>query len=497
MSSENKKLFTLKELDLISSDVEDIEISGIAVDSQRIRFGDLFVAMQGSSQHGADYLSQAIQNGAHAVLTDKKGYKIICETIGVCEIPVIVLPELRLLLSKLANKFWDKQPEMMVAVTGTNGKTSVANFTRQIWTSLGISSVSIGTIGVEGDYSASVQHTTPEPLALHSLLNNLSKKGISHCAMEASSHGLEQYRLDSVKLKAAAFTNFSHDHLDYHLNFEEYFEAKMSLFERVLEDNGTAVIYSDDDKSSEVKRRSEKRGLKTFTVGKDEENDLIIVKIKSDETGQTIRCKFGNSVYQSRIGLVGSFQTQNVLLAIGFTIVCGADIGDVFNLLPKLLSVPGRMQLAGVRLNGAPVFVDYAHTPDALKTALKSLRPHVMGRLIVVFGAGGDRDKGKREIMGRIADNYADMTFVTDDNPRGENPGKIRKAILMGCKGGIEVGDRAKAILISIEKLKQGDALLIAGKGHEVTQIIGDTIFPFNDVEQASMAIEVLENGPV
>ena len=195
--------------------------------------------------------------------------------------------------------------------------------------------------------------------------------------------------------------------------------------------------------------------------------------------------------------MVGSFQTQNVLLAIGFTIVCGADIGDVFNLLPKLLSVPGRMQLAGVRLNGAPVFVDYAHTPDALKTALKSLRPHVMGRLIVVFGAGGDRDKGKREIMGRIADNYADMTFVTDDNPRSENPGKIRKAILMGCKGGIEVGDRAKAILISIEKLKQGDALLIAGKGHEVTQIIGDTIFPFNDVEQASMAIEVLENGPV
>ena len=189
MSSENKKLFTLKELDLISSDVEDVEISGIAVDSQRIRFGDLFIAMQGSSQHGADYLSQAIQNGAHAVLTDKKGYKIICETIGVCEIPVVVLPELRLLLSKLANKFWDKQPEMMVAVTGTNGKTSVANFTRQIWTGLGFSSVSIGTIGVEGDYSASVQHTTPEPLALHSLLNNLSKKGISHCAMEASSHG--------------------------------------------------------------------------------------------------------------------------------------------------------------------------------------------------------------------------------------------------------------------------------------------------------------------
>lgn len=497
MAPDNNKLFTLKELGLISGDGENTEIFGLAVNSQGVSFGYLFIALQGSKQHGAYYFAQAIKNGANAVVTDEKGYQIICETKGICEIPLIVLPEPRLLLSKLAKKFWDNQPEVLVAVTGTNGKTSVANFTRQLWNYLGFSSASIGTIGVEGDYSESVQHTTPEPLALHSLLNRLSKKGVSHCALEASSHGLKQYRLDSVKLKAAAFTNFSHDHLDYHSDFDEYFEAKMRLFERVLEDNGTAVIYSDDKKSADVKRRSEARGLKIFTVGKGEENDLTILKIKSDETGQTIRCKFGNSVYQSRIGLVGSFQAQNVLLAVGFIVVCGADIDNVFDFLPQLLSVPGRMQLAGARLNGAPVFVDYAHTPDALETALKALRPHVMGRLIVVFGAGGDRDKEKREIMGRIADNYADVTYVTDDNPRGENPEKIRKAILIGCKKGIEIGDRAKAILISIEQLKQGDALLIAGKGHEVNQIIGDTIFPFNDVEQASMAIEALENGSI
>jgi UDP-N-acetylmuramoyl-L-alanyl-D-glutamate--2,6-diaminopimelate ligase len=495
VTSENNKLFTLKGLELISGDSEDTEIFGLAVNSQDVGSGYLFIALQGSVQHGAYYSQQAIKNGANAILTDEKGYKIICETEGICEIPVIVLPEPRLSLSKLAKKFWDKQPEVLVAVTGTNGKTSVANFTRQLWSYLGFSSASIGTIGVEGDYSESVQHTTPEPLTLHSLLNKMSEKGVSHCALEASSHGLKQYRLDSVKLKAAAFTNFSHDHLDYHSDFKEYFEAKMSLFERVLEHDGTAVIYSDDKKSSDVKRRSEERGLKIFSVGAGEENDLKILRIKSDETGQTIRCKFESSVYQSRIGLVGSFQAQNVLLAVGFMIVCGADIVSVFKFLPQLTSVPGRMQLAGARLNGAPVFVDYAHTPDALETALRALRPHVMGHLVVVFGAGGDRDKEKRKIMGRIADNYADIIYVTDDNPRSESPENIRRAILIGCKRGIEIGDRAKAILISIEQLKQGDALLIAGKGHEANQIIGDTIFPFNDVEQASMAIEALENG--
>ena len=315
--------------------------------------------------------------------------------------------------------------------------------------------------------------------------------------MEASSHGLTQCRLDSVELKAAAFTNFSHDHLDYHGNFKEYFDAKMGLFERVLEKTGTAVIYSDDKKSNEVKLRCEKEGIKTFTVGKSEENDLIILKIKTDETGQTIRYKFKESVYQTRIGLVGTFQSKNVLLALGLLLVCGAEITDVSGFLPNLSSVPGRMQNAGQRINGAPVFVDYAHTPEALKTALTSLRPHVLGKLNVVFGAGGDRDKQKRKLMGKIASIYADITYVTDDNPRKENPEKIRKSILKGCPNGLEIGDRAEAILLSIAELKSGDALLIAGKGHEVYQIIGETKFPFNDVEQASIAIQALDKRVV
>ena len=381
----------------------------------------------------------------------------------------------------------------VIAITGTNGKTSVANFVRQIWSLLDYKSVNIGTNGVDGDYNHDVKLTTPEPLILHNLLDKLAKKNISHCSMEASSHGLSQHRLDAVTLSAAAFTNFSHDHLDYHETFDAYFEAKMRLFEVILNKNGTAVIFMDQEKGKIVKNRCEHMGLSTFTIGKGDNNDIVIEKVNSDEISQTVRFRHRNYHYQFRVELVGRFQVDNVLVAVGLAIVLGEDIDKVTRLLSRLKPVPGRMQLVGLRKNRAPIFVDYAHTPDALKNALISLRQHVLGRLIVIFGAGGDRDKDKRVLMGRVASKYADSIYVTDDNPRGENPQSIRKAILDGCNHGVEIGDRAEAIIIGVSKLKEGDALLIAGKGHETNQVIGDTVFPFNDIEQASMAIEILD----
>jgi UDP-N-acetylmuramoyl-L-alanyl-D-glutamate--2,6-diaminopimelate ligase len=495
VQSENRGITSLRDLGLISDQEKNVEITGLSVDSKKIENGFLFIALNGSKKHGAEYTKEAIRNGASAVLTDKLGLKVIENLGSSLNCPCIISQNPRLDLSKLSRFFWNKQPETMIAVTGTNGKTSVTNFVRQIWSFLGYKSVNIGTNGVDGDYYGDIKLTTPEPITLHKLLHTLSKNKISHCSMEASSHGLSQYRLDAVNLCAAAFTNFSHDHLDYHKTFDDYFESKMRLFEGVLSKNGTAVIFTDNDTGEIVKNRCDKIGLKTFTIGSGSENNIIIDKVKSDQIGQTVRFKYANSHYQFRMELVGRFQVNNVLMALSLAIVLGEDVNQVKNLLHLLKPVPGRMQLAGLRQNGAPIFVDYAHTPDALMNALVSLRQHVLGRLIVIFGAGGDRDQNKRVLMGRVASQHADVIYVTDDNPRGEDPQLIRNAILAGCPQGIEIGDRAEAILVSVAELKDGDALLIAGKGHETDQIIGDMAFPFNDIEQASMAIEILDRN--
>jgi len=484
---------SLHELGLVSNKAKNIEITGLAVDSKKIKEGFLFIALNGAKKHGAEYINEAIRNGAKAVLTDELGLKIVKSLDLSLYFPYIISQNPRQELARLSRMFWNKQPEVLVAVTGTNGKTSVANFVQQIWSLLEYKSVNIGTNGVEGDYNYDVKLTTPEPLTLHNLLHKLAKNHISHCSMEASSHGLSQYRLDAVTLSAAAFTNFSHDHLDYHETFDNYFESKMRLFEVILNESRTAVIFVDHDKGKIIKTRCEDMGLNTFTIGKGDTNDIIIEKVNSDEISQTVRFRYRKSDYQFRVGLVGRFQVYNVLVAVSLAIVLGEDIDKVIRLLSQLKPVRGRMQLAGLRQNRAPIFVDYAHTPDALKNALVSLREHVLGRLIVIFGAGGDRDKDKRFLMGRIASEYADLAYVTDDNPRGEDPQSIRNAILEGCDQGIEVGDRAEAIMIGVSELKEGDALLIAGKGHETDQVIGDTVFPFNDIEQASMAIEILD----
>jgi len=400
-------------------------------------------------------------------------------------------------MARAAALWFGGQPEVMIAVTGTNGKTSVATFTRQIWEHLGLKAVNFGTTGVEGSVAAPLSHTTPEPLTLHRLLKNLKDQGVSHAAMEASSHGLEQRRLDAVTLSAAGFTNFTQDHLDYHDGFEAYFNAKAGLFSRVLPQGATTVLNIDDPVAPRLVEIAKSRQIAVLSVGAADFADLRLLGQRFDATGQDVRFSYGGEVHLVRLNLVGGFQASNALLAAGLAIASGAEAGDVFKALPHLTTVTGRMQLAATRANGAAVYVDYAHTPDALATALKAMRPHVMGRLIVVFGAGGDRDKGKRPLMGAAARENADVLIVTDDNPRSEEPGAIRAAIMEACPEASEIGDRATAILTGVDALGPGDALLIAGKGHETGQIVGDDLLEFNDSEQASVAVAALDGRGV
>ena len=405
----------------------------------------------------------------------------------------MISPVPRQTLAYTAALWFGVQPETMVAVTGTNGKTSVSTFTRQLWQALDLPAINLGTTGVEGDWHAPLRHTTPEPITLHRALAQAAGAGITHAAMEASSHGLDQRRLDGVTLKAAAFSNFSQDHLDYHSSFEAYFDAKAGLFARVLPEDGTAVINISDPRGVDMAAIASARGQRLITVGR-HEGDLSLLGQRYDATGQEVRLAWKGTVRQVRLELIGGFQAENAALAAGLVIACGADPMQVLEALPHLQTVRGRMQLAATRANGAPVYVDYAHTPDAVATALKALRPHVMGRLVTIIGAGGDRDRGKRPLMGQAASDNADMVIVTDDNPRSEVPANIRAEVLEGIgENATEVADRAEAILRGVDALDPGDALLICGKGHETGQIIGTTVYPFDDVEQASIAVAALD----
>ena len=353
--------------------------------------------------------------------------------------------------------------------------------------------VNLGTTGVEGAWTHPLKHTTPEPITLHSALAQAKDAGVTHAAIEASSHGLDQRRLDGVVLSAAGFSNFTQDHLDYHKTFDAYFEAKTGLFTRLLPDDGVAVINIDDPKGAEVAEIAELRKLEVITVGRHEDARLQMVGQRLDATGQEILFDWQKNRFSARLNLIGGFQADNVLLAAGLCIASGSDPEEVFDTLPFLTTVRGRMQHAATRKNGGSVFVDYAHTPDAVATALKAMRPHVMGKLVAIIGAGGDRDAGKRPLMGAAAAEHADIVFVTDDNPRSEDPATIRAAVMEGCPEAINVGDRAEAILRGVDALSAGDALLIAGKGHETGQTIGDDMLPFDDVEQASVAVSALD----
>ncbi|MEQ9259131.1 MAG: UDP-N-acetylmuramoyl-L-alanyl-D-glutamate--2,6-diaminopimelate ligase [Roseovarius sp.] len=486
---------TLAELGLTAQGGRKPRITGIALDSREVREGFLFAALPGTKVHGASFIDTALQMGAAAILTDAEGGEMAAGPLAASEAALVLAEDPKQALAFAAALWFGAQPETVVAVTGTNGKTSVASFTRQIWAALGLEAINLGTTGVEGAYQAALAHTTPDPITLHRVLAEAEAAGVTHAAMEASSHGLAQKRLDGVRIAAAGFTNLSRDHLDYHADFDDYFNAKAGLFRRVLPEDGVAVINVDDPKGRDMAKIAHARGQEVLRVGRAPGSDLHILARSFSPTGQVLRFEWHGRPAQVELDLIGGFQAENVLMAAGLAIGAGADPDQVFGTLSSMQTVRGRMHLAARRVNGASVFVDYSHTPDSVATALAALRPHVMGRLVVVLGAGGDRDAGKRPMMGRAAAENADLVIVTDDNPRSEDPASIRAAVMEGCPGAMEVGDRAEAILRGVDALGPGDALLIAGKGHETGQIVGDAVFPFDDREQASVAVAALDGG--
>jgi UDP-N-acetylmuramoyl-L-alanyl-D-glutamate--2,6-diaminopimelate ligase len=483
----------LSDLGLTARGGRDPVLSGLTVDSRAVTDGTLFAALPGARWHGAEFIGPALRMGAAAILTDSEGAQMAAADLEVSDAALIVADDPREALAYAAALWFGAQPATMVAVTGTNGKTSVATFARQIWTVLGHGAINIGTTGVEGAWEAPSSHTTPDPITLHGMLAAAAAAGVTHAAMEASSHGLDQRRMDGVRLRAAGFTNLTQDHLDYHHTMAAYAEAKAGLFTRLLPPDGTAVINLNGAGGQDLCDLCQENGLKTLTIGRKPGSSITITGQRFDATGQDLRFDWKGAPHQVHLNLVGGFQAENVLVAAGLVIGAGAAPGDVFRALPALTGVRGRMQLAATRKNGAAVYVDYAHTPDAIETALKALRPHVMGRLVIVFGAGGDRDTTKRPLMGAAAHAHADVLFVTDDNPRSEDPASIRAAIMQACPDANEVGDRAEAILLGVDALGPGDALLIAGKGHETGQTIKGQVYPFDDVEQASIAVAALD----
>ncbi|WP_068305008.1 UDP-N-acetylmuramoyl-L-alanyl-D-glutamate--2,6-diaminopimelate ligase [Pararhodobacter sp. CCB-MM2] len=483
---------TLAELGLTAkSGNARASIDAVTLDSRAVKPGTLFAALPGTRFHGAEFADPALRMGASALLTDREGAKIAADALARHpEVALVVAEDAREALAMAAALFFGAQPKTMVAVTGTNGKTSVASFTRQIWQSMGHPSINVGTTGVEGSWGRPLAHTTPDAVTLQELLADAATAGITHAAMEASSHGLDQRRLEGVRLMAAGFTNLTQDHLDYHADMEGYYQAKAGLFSRLLPDEGVAVINTDDPYGA---RLAEEVSQPVLRVGSAPDCDLRLLAQRYHAHGQTLRFELKGRPHQVELGLVGGFQAANALVSLGLVVATGGEASEVIAAMAKLEGVRGRMQLAATRDNGAPVFVDYAHTPAAVETALKALRPHVMGRLIVVLGAGGDRDKTKRPLMGKAAAENADVVFVTDDNPRSEDPATIRAEILKAAPEATEIGDRAEAILRAVDALEPGDALLIAGKGHETGQKVGDVVYPFDDLEQASVAVAALD----
>ena len=468
-------------------------LTGLSVDSRTVKPGHLFAALPGSLMHGASFADPALRMGAVAILTDSEGLaQLIAEGHGE-RVPVIVSAFPRAALARAAARWFAAQPDVMVAVTGTNGKSSVTSFLRQIWQIAGLRAVNLGTTGVEGSVARALSHTTPEPITLHALLADLAGDRVSHAAIEASSHGLDQHRLDGVRLAAAGFTHLSRDHLDYHGTMEAYAEAKLALFSRVLPQGAPAVINIDDPTAKRAGEIAADRGCPVIRVGRQAGANLRLIETAFTPNGQTLTVEHGGETRRFDLPLIGGFQGENVLLAAGLALATGVSPKTTFAALPQLHGVRGRMEHAATRSNGAGVFVDYSHTPDSLATALKALRPHTKGRLIAVFGAGGDRDPGKRPLMGQAAAAFADVAILTDDNPRSEDPALIRAAVRPGCPDASEVGDRAEAILAGVDALQPGDMLLIAGKGQETGQIIGQEIHPFNDRAQARAAVEALD----
>jgi UDP-N-acetylmuramoyl-L-alanyl-D-glutamate--2,6-diaminopimelate ligase len=455
----------------------DSKVTGFALDHRNVATGNIFGAFRGSRFNGEDYISEAARRGAVAVVARPEAV--------VEGVPHLKADEPRKLFAELAARFFAPYPETIVAVTGTNGKTSTVELTRQLWRMAGHRSASIGTLGVTtADDQVTTGLTTPDIVTFLSNMAGLKRMGISHVAYEASSHGLDQYRAEGVTVKAAAFTNFSRDHLDYHPSMESYFAAKMRLFDEVVASDGTAVVWTGDPKSSEVVNHVLQRRLKLITVGPEAET-IELVSRQSTPLGQQLALRHGDKEHKLSLPLIGAYQMNNVLTAAGLVLATGGDWATTLSGMGRVAPVRGRLERAVISRAGAPVYVDYAHTPDAIEAAIAALRPHVEGKLITVLGAGGDRDEGKRPEMGAVAARLSDVVIVTDDNPRSEDPALIRRAVLTGAPEAIEVGDRRQAIAHAITLAAVGDIVLVAGKGHEQGQIVGDQVLPFDDVTVA------------
>jgi UDP-N-acetylmuramoyl-L-alanyl-D-glutamate--2,6-diaminopimelate ligase len=460
-----------------------LEATGVSSDSRKAKRGDLFVAVPGSKADGLRFVPQAIAAGAVAIMAEQAP-EDLPEAIA-----FVRAANVRRALALTAARLFPHQPKIIAAVTGTSGKTSVAAFTRQIWAALGCEAASIGTIGLvtpkEEVYGSL---TTPDPIELARTLDRLAEDGITHLAMEASSHGLDQHRIDGVRVTVGGFTNLTRDHMDYHATEDAYLAAKLILFERIVAPDGAAVVAADNPHADRVIAAAAGRGLRVITVGQ-KGSGIRLLGADIDGFSQTLRLEHAGKSHRVRLPLVGAFQVENALVAAGMTIATGSDPAAAFAALEGLEGAKGRLELIGQR-NGAPIFVDYAHKPDALSKALEALRPYAKRKLVVVFGAGGDRDQGKRPLMGAIAAEKADTVIVTDDNPRSENPAAIRAAILKAARGASEIGDRGEAIRHAVAALQPGDVLLVAGKGHESGQIVGERVLPFSDHEAVAAALK-------
>jgi len=461
----------------IAGIANDSEVTGFALDHRKVARGNVFGAFRGSRFNGEDFIAEAVKRGAVAVVARPEA---VVE--GAAH---LAADEPRKLFADLAARYFAPYPDTVVAVTGTNGKTSTVELTRQLWRMAGHRSASIGTLGVTtADDQVKTGLTTPDIVTFLSNMAGLKRMGISHVAYEASSHGLDQYRAEGVPVKAAAFTNLSRDHLDYHPSMEAYFAAKMRLFDEVVEPDGSSVVWTGDPKSAAVIDHAKRRGLKIVTVGPHAET-IELVSRQSTPLGQQLALRHGGAEHKLALPLIGAYQMNNVLTAAGLVLATGGAWAPTLSAMGRVSPVRGRLERAVISRAGAPVYIDYAHTPDAVEAAIEALRPHVEGRLITVLGAGGDRDEGKRPEMGAVAARLSDVVIVTDDNPRTEDPAAIRRAVLAGAPGAREIGDRREAIAAAIAMAGSGDIVLVAGKGHEQGQIIGEQVLPFDDVTVA------------
>lgn len=483
----------LTELTDLPLEGADREIKGVTQDSRAARNGYLFAAIVGTRMDGRKFISDAIQHGAVAILAPA-GTELP-EDIDTRGVTLITSDLPRVEFSQIVSRFYKLQPTYIAAVTGTSGKTSTVHFTQQLWQSLNIPSVSFGTLGVRGTgHVRSGSLTTPDPVSLHAEIADLAAAGITHLSLEASSHGLDQRRLDGLKVRAAAFTNLSHDHLDYHSDLDEYFLAKKRLFGDLLPENGIAVLNADVDEFEKLKTTCEARGIRILSYGKKGE-ELQLISSEAHPRGQTLKLRVMGAEHEIILPLVGDFQAMNALCALGLVIAEDPDNAvrnkELTLNLSDLKGAPGRLQLVPGHPKGA-VYVDYAHKPEALRSILHTLRPYTKSRLICLVGCGGDRDTTKRAVMGKISADLADLVIITDDNPRSEEPALIRAAMMEGAPDAKNIGGRREAITWAINEMKDGDLLVIAGKGHEQGQIIAGKVEPFDDTQEATKAIENL-----